>query len=61
MCDASKALADDYAEAMATYPALATAADALCDCHHTAMSEQMQVLGQMLHRKVFKPVQREVD
>ena len=61
MCEASKVLADDFAEACETYPALASAAETYVDSHHAAMTMQMQVLGQLLHRKVFTPIRKEVE
>ena len=61
MTEASKALADDFADALDSYPALRTAADQLCDGRHAALAEQMQILGQMLHRRVFTPIRKEVE
>lgn len=61
MNEASKALADDFAEALEPYPALSDLASSYVDGHHAAMAMQMQVLGQTLHRKVFTPIRKEVE
>ena len=61
MVDASKAVADDLAEAAEAYPELQPHADKHHACTHLQLSEQMQVLGQLIHQKVFKPIRAEVE
>jgi hypothetical protein len=60
MCEMSSALADDFAD-LIDDPALREVAAQNSAAAHRDMMKAMTALGQMLHRKVFKPVRREVE
>ena len=48
-------------QALEPYPALRNIANEVYDGHHMALGVQMQVLDQMLHRKIFTPIRKEVE
>ena len=60
VCEMSAALADDFAE-LIDDPVLRELAAQNSAANHREMMKSMTALGQLLHRKVFKPVQREVE
>ena len=60
VCEMSTALADDFADLLEDEQMRAVAAQ-YADATHRDQMKHMTVLGQMLHRKVFKPVRREVE
>ncbi len=60
MCETSRVLADDFYETLDN-PAMRSAAEQFATANEVAVQMQMNVLTQLLHRKVFKPVRREVD
>ena len=55
----SRALAEDFNSD--DFSALEEASDALGGATNHEMRKQMEMLGQMVHRKVFKPIRREVE
>ena len=59
MMEASRALAEDFNSD--DFSALEEASDALGGATNHEMRKQMEMLGQMVHRKVFKPIRREVE
>ena len=61
LCEASKTLVDDFSEGLEGNPAMAELAPQLSRANTEALSRQMNLLGQMLHRKVFKPIRAEVE
>jgi hypothetical protein len=61
MIEASKLVADDFAEALEAYPGMRAAADQFRVAHHTEIGEGLQTFGQMVHQKVFKPIRKEVS
>ena len=60
MCEMSAALADDFAE-LIDDPVIRELAAQNSAANHRETMKAMTALGQLLHRKVFKPVQREVE
>ena len=48
-------------QASESTPALRDAADTFATANNTTLTSELQVLGQMLHLKVFKPIRREVE
>jgi hypothetical protein len=61
MCEASSKLAEVFDEAVAAHPSLKAVSAEFLAVQGAVNKEHLALLGQMMHRKLFKPIRAEIE